>query len=279
MMETLKLAPSIRSRYVIETATAANFTQTLNKLKNNFKANRLHGLITFALNDNEAASISNYIRKALQSSENVFFIESLVPLGNDLFTQYVDNRAYSKNYAQSNKQQANGYANEAKKVLTEWRQKIFNGAFMLYTPENPNGIRVRNFDTLEEELKIINRQIYYCGLEQFSLIDNMFNKQSLGQGVECGINQELKGTFKSQNKNTSLDTALKDAWHIEKYWEDPQKKNLPIVRIKQRVENIVHEGFNNSAGRVSIMAIYNALEDEPFGFLPNNVTAFVLVLY
>lgn len=276
MMETLKLAPSIRSRYVIETATAANFTQTLNKLKNNFKANRLHGLITFALNDNEAASISNYIRKALQSSENVFFIESLVPLGNDLFTQYVDNRAYSKNYAQSNKQQANGYANEAKKVLTEWRQKIFNGAFMLYTPENPNGIRVRNFDTLEEELKIINRQIYYCGLEQFSLIDNMFNKQSLGQGVECGINQELKGTFKSQNKNTSLDTALKDAWHIEKYWEDPQKKNLPIVRIKQRVENIVHEGFNNSAGRVSIMAIYNALEDEPFGFLPNNVTAFVL---
>ena len=276
MMETLKLDPSICSRYVIETATAANFTLTLNKVKNNFKANRLHAIITFALNENEAASISNHIMKAVQSSENVIFIESLVPLGNDLFTQYVDNMAYCKNYAQSNRQQSNGYANEAKKILTEWRQKILNGAFMLYTSENPSGIRVRNFDTLGEELKSINRQIYYCGLEQFNLIGNMFAKGPLAQGAECGINQELKGTFKSANKNTGLDTALKDVWKIEKYWEDPQKKNLPIVRIKQRVEKIVHDGFNNSAGRVSIMAIYNALEDEPFGFLPNNVTAFVL---
>ena len=276
LMNNFQLPAVIRARYVIEPATAANFTLTLNKLKNNFQANRLHAIVTFALNDNEAASINNYIMKAAQTSENVYFIESLVPLGNDLLNQYVDNMAYSKNYAQSNKQQANGYANEAQKCLTEWREKIFKGAFLLYTPENRSGIRVGNFDILGEELKDINRRIYYYGLEQFSLIENMFNKSSVAQGAECGINQELKGTFRSANKNTSLETALNDVWQIEKYWEDPQKKSLSIVRIKQQVEKIIREGFDNSAGRVSIMKIFDALEDAPFGFIPNNVTAFVL---
>ena len=276
LMNNLKLPASISARYVIEPATAANFTVTLNKVKNNFKANRLHAIVTFALNDNEAAIIGNHIMKAVHSSENIFFIESLVPFGNDLLTQYVDNMAYSKNYAQSNKQQANGYANEAKKCLDEWRQKIFNGAFMLYTAENKSGIRVRNFDTLCDELKNINRQIYYYGVEQFNLIDNMFAKSQLAQGAECGINQELKSTYRSANKNTSLDTALKDVWQVEKYWEDPQKKSLSIVKIKQKVEQIIREGFDNSAGRVSIMKIYETLEDVPFGFLPNNVTAFIL---
>ena len=276
LMNNLQLPATIRSRYVLETATAANFTQTLNKVKNNFRANRLHAIVTFALNDNEAAIISNHIMKTVQSADNILFIESLVPFGNDLLTQYVDNMAYSKNYAQSNKQQANGYANEAQKCLTEWRQKIENGAFMLYTAENRSGIRVRNFETLCDELKNINRRIYFYGLEQYSLIDNMFAKGPLAQGAECGINQELKSTFRSANKNTSIDTALKEAWQIEKYWEDPQKKNLPIVKIKQKVEQIIHEGFENSAGRISIMAIYDALEDAPFGFMPNNITAFVL---
>ena len=276
LLNCLQLPASIRARYILEAATTANFTSTLNKVKNNFKSNRLHAIITFALNDNEAASIRNYIMKAVQSSDNVFFIESLVPLGNDLLTQYVDNMAYNKNYAQSNKQQAGGYAKEAQKCLTEWRQKIFDGAFMLYTPENKSGIRVRNFETLCDELKNINRRIYYYGLEQFNLIDNMFAKGPLAQGAECGINQELKSTFRSANKNTSLETALKDVWKVEKYWTDPQKKSFPIVKIKQKVEQIIREGFDNSAGRVSIMAIYDALEDAPFGFMPNNVTAFIL---
>lgn len=276
LMNYLQLPAAIHSRYVIEPATAANFTPILNKVRNNFKTNRLHAIIAFSIDDTEAASISSYMMRAAQTSENIFFIESLVPLGNDLLNQYVDNMAYSKNYAQSNKQQANGYANEARKCLNEWRQKIFNGAFMLYTSENRSGIRVRNFETLCDELKNINRRIYYYGLEQFNLIDNMFAKGPLAQGAECGINQELKATFRSANKNTSLETALKDVWKIEKYWKDPQKKNLPIVKIKQKVEQIIREVLDNSAGRVSLIEIYEALEDAPFGFLPNNVTAFIL---
>lgn len=272
----LQIPASIRSRYIMESAIAANFTQISNKVKNNLKENRFNAIVTFALNDTEAASISNHLMKAVQSSDELFYIESLVPFGNDLLNQYVDNMAYSKNYAQSNKQQAAGYEREAKKCLDKWKQNIFNGAFMLYTSENKSGIRVGNFDALCDELKNINRHVYYCGLEQFNLIDNMFTKGPLAQGAECGINQELKSTFKSSNKNTSLETALKDVWQVEKYWEDPQKKNLSIVRIKQKVEKIIREGFDNSAGRVSIISIYEALEEVPFGFMPNNVTAFIL---
>ena len=158
----------------------------------------------------------------------------------------------------------------------EWKQKVLNGAFILYTPENKSGVRVANFDSLCDELKNINQQVYYCGLEQFNLIDNMFMKGPLAQGAECGINQDLKSTFRSANKNTSLETALNGVWKVDKYWEDQKKKNLPVVRIKQEVERIIKEGFENTSGRVSIMSIYEALEKVPFGFMPNNVTAFIM---
>ena len=125
-------------------------------------------------------------------------------------------------------------------------------------------------------MKKINNRVYYYGLEQFSLIDNMFMKGPLAQGAECGINQELKSTFRSANKNTSLETALKGVWNIERYWEDPAKKNFPVVRIKQEVDRLIKEGFEKSAGRISVLSIYEALEEKPFGFMPNNVTAFVL---
>ena len=277
LMNNLQLPASIRFRYIMESATAANFTQITNKVKNNSKANRFNVIVTFSINDSEAASIKSNIMKAIvQPSNELFYIESLVPLGNDLLTQYIENRAYSRNYAQNDKQRAFNFESEAKKNLNEWRQNILNGAFILYTPEHKSGIRVANFDLLCDELKNINHQIYYCGLEQFNLIDNMFMRSSLPMGAECGIKQELKGTFKSANKNTSLETALNGVWKVDKYWEDPQKKNFPMVRIKQEVERLVREGFDNSAGRISILSIYEALEEKPFGFIPNNVTAFVL---
>ena len=104
--------------------------------------------------------------------------------------------------------------------------------FILYTPEHKSGTRVANLAALQEELQKVNHQIYFCGLEQFNLIDNMFLKGPLAQGAECGIAEELKSTFKSSNVKTSLATALEGAWKVKRYWKDPTKKSLPIVRIK-----------------------------------------------
>ena len=169
-----------------------------------------------------------------------------------------------------------GFETQAKKCLTEWKQRISAGAFILYTPEHKSGTRVANLTALQEALQKLNHQIYFCGLEQFNLIDNMFLKGPLAQGAECGITEELKSTFKSSNVKTSLATALKGAWKVERYWEDPTKKSLPIVRIKQEVEKVIKAGFEKASGRISILSIYEALEEAPYGFMPSNVTAFVM---
>ena len=97
-------------------------------------------------------------------------------MGDDLLSQYVDNMAYSKNYAQNDRQRALGFETQAKKALTEWKQRISSSAFILYTPEHKSGTRVANLAALQEELLKLNHQTYFCGLEQFNLIDNMFLK-------------------------------------------------------------------------------------------------------
>lgn len=277
LMSAVQLPVAIRPRFVMEGAASSNFTLTSSKLSGQSKPNRFKAVVAFALNDTEAATIKTAILKAIvQPSNELFYIECLTPMGDDLLSQYVENMAYSKNYAQNDRQRAMGFEMQAKKCLTEWKQRITAGAFILYTPEHKSGIRVANLTALQEELQKLNHQIYFCGLEQFNLIDNMFLKGPLAQGAECGITQELKSTFKSSNEKTSLATALKGAWKVERYWEDQTITSLPIVRIKQEVEKVVKAGFEKASGRISILSIYEALEEAPCGFMPSNVTAFVM---
>ena len=277
LMSAVQLPAAIRPRFVMEGAASSNFTQVSSKLSGQSKPNRFKAVVTFALNDTEAAAIKSSILKAVvQPSNELLYIECLTPMGEDLLSQYVDHMAHSKNYLQIDRQRATGFEDHAKKCLNEWKQRISAGAFILYTPEHKSGIRVANISALQEELERLNHQVYFCGLEQFNLIDNMFLKGPLAQGAECGITEELKSTFKSSNAKTSLATALEGAWKVERYWEDPTKKSLPIVRIKQEVEKVVKDGFEKSSGRVSILSIYEALEEPPYGFMPSNVTAFVM---
>jgi len=277
LMSAVQLPVSIRLRYVMEGAAASNFSQVSGKLSAQTRPNRFKAVVTFSMNDLEESTVKNSILKAIvQPSNELFYIECLTPLGEDLLSQFVENMAYSKNYAQNDRLRATRYEDQAKKCLTEWKQHISAGGFIIYTPEHKSGIRVANLAALQEELWKIDHQRYFCGLEQFNLIDNMFQKGPLAQGAECGITQELKSTFKSSNVKTSLTTALEGAWQIDRYWEDPAKKSLPIVRIKQEVERIINSGFQKPSARVSILSIYEALEEAPFGFMPSNVTAFVM---
>lgn len=277
LISAVQMPVSIRQRFLMDGTAAANFAQVTNTANGHHRSNRYRVIVSFALNDDEAALAKSAIMKAIiQPSNELFFVESLVPMGADLFAQYVENMAYSRNYAQNDKQRALGFETQAKKCLTQWRQNISTGAFVLYTPENKSGIRVANLAALQDELRRINHQIYYCGLEQFNVIDNMFMKGPLAQGAECGITEELKSTFKSTNEKTSLATALEGAWKVPNYWTDPTKKSLPIVRIKQEVERVIAEGFSKASGRTSILSIYEALEEAPFGLMPSNIAAFVM---
>lgn len=278
LLDAIQLPAPIAGRFVLEAAATKNFPQVLSKVDIKHVPDRFKVVATFALNDDEAAQLKNQIIQAVRSGKtDVYFIDAgLTPMGKDLYDQYVESMAYSKYYAQNDKHRAGEFQAQAAKCLNEWKTKIQSGAFMLYCEEHPSGIRMANLAALQEELSAINHRHYPYGLEQYNVIANMFMKGPLAQGAECGITETLSGTFKSPNEKTSLATALSGAWQIKEYWNDPTKKALPIVKIKLEVEKLITEGFAQRSGRVSMSTIYDVLTREPFGLMPNNITAFVL---
>ena len=278
LMDAIQLPAPISGRFLMEACATKNFVSALSKVQNKGITDRFKVLVTFALNDDEAAQVKNQIIQAVRSGKtDVVYIDAgLTPMGKDLFNQYVESMAYSKYYAQNDKHRADGFQSQAEKCLEEWKNKVAIGAFMLYSKDHPSGVRMANLAALQDELTSLNHKSYPYGLEQYNVIANMFAKGPLAQGAECGITQKLVGTFKTSNENRSLSNALKGAWNEEKYWDDPTKQGLPIVRIKQKVEDLIADGFSKPSGRISMSVIYNELTKAPFGLMPNNISAFVL---
>ena len=98
LMSAVQLPIAIRSRFVMEGAASTNLTQVCSKLCGQNKPNCFKAVVTFALSDAEAATIKNAILKAIVLPSNeLFYIECLTPMGDDLLSQYVENMAYSKN--------------------------------------------------------------------------------------------------------------------------------------------------------------------------------------
>ena len=54
------------------------------------------------------------------------------------------------------------------------------------------------------------------------------------------------------------------------------RPHLLISKIKICVDEIINDGFQNGGGRVSIKKIYDVLKAAPYGFMPCNLSAFVL---
>ena len=255
----------------------ANFSATVQRVKQKAAVERFKVVITFAMTDTEVQQIRQQILKTINMPNNdILFIESLVPMGKDLYDQYIDSMAFSRYNTKKNGDQAGHYEKQALRVLGEWRNKISNGAFMLYSADYKGGQRMAKLADLQDKLLEINHKIYYYGLEQYTLNATMYTVYQLANGAGFGIEQKLSGAYSNSNKKLSFETALAGAWKTDRYWEDTTIQSLPIVHIKKRVEELIQNGFKSGAGRISIMNIVDELEKAPYGFMPSSVAAFVL---
>lgn len=274
LIGAITLPPAISGRYILNGAAYGNFTPAVAKLAATSHSERFSVLVTFALNDDEAAQVKNQIVSSIKAGKhNFIYVDaSLSPMGKDLFEQYIESMAYSRYYAQNDKHRAGEFQKQAAKCLTDWKEKIAGGAFMLYSAEYPSGKRLANITTLQDEFSLINHQKYFYGLESYDVKRDLFVGSALAQGAECGATQTLKQTF----KEPKLETALFGAWGVENYWEDPTKRSLSIVQIKMKVEELIQKGFNSPSGRVCVADIYSELEQAPYGFRATNLAAFVM---
>lgn len=279
LAEAVVFPAAIKQRFLVDGNSTgyANFSATVQCLRQKPAVERFKVVITFAMTDIELQQIRQQILKTVNMPNNdIVFIESLTPMGKDLYDQYVDSMAFSRYNAQKDKNQASHYEGQALNVLKDWKTKIGSGAFMFYDSEHKGGQRMSTLADLQDALSTLNHKVYYYGLEQYALNTTMYSVYQLANGAGFGIEQKLSGAYSNSNKKLSFETALAGAWKVERYWENSEIQSLPIVHIKKKVDELVQAGFKGGAGRISIMTILDELEKAPFGFMPSSVAALVL---
>lgn len=275
----LQFTGVLSARYELAFASASDFDRELNNLCNKVVNHpyKIPVIVTLAKNDDEGYVIEGKIRNALKDGiDHMVFIDgSLTPLGRNGFEQYCENMAQAKYYQGKDNDLLRQYEANAIEVLEKWKNRISKGEFKVYTMKNPEGERVPSADELLTLLSNINRDRFKNGLEsKSSFTDTMYNQNALKLGVECGATQVVRNAFKPPNENKKPENVIGEAWKYEgKYWED--KPELLISKIKIAVEDVIQEGFATN-GRASMMRIYDVLKAEPFGFMPCNLSAFVL---
>lgn len=276
--EAIELPAALKLRYKLVYAGITDFEQTTKKCMNEAERDgkHLYGVVTFAKDSSERLALSQKITTKLNEKPDtpVIFIDcSKTLLGEEQFAEWVEFKAKADYHSGKDKDQSTQNSNYANDVLKNWRKNIKDGEFVYYSKVRLNGETLATEDALMDELCAYNRKIFTNGLECYNVIANMWTLNAARQGAECGLKEEIAGTFRSSNPNTKLEVALNGAWKVQDYWTS--SPSLNISAIKARLEELMRTKLRRD-GRISIRTIFETLSEAPYGFMPCNLSAFIL---
>lgn len=276
--EAIELPAALKLRYKLVYAGITDFEQTTKKCMNEAERDgkHLYGVVTFAKDSSERLALSQKITTKLNENPDtpVIFIDcSKTLLGEEQFAEWVEFKAKADYHSGKDKDQSTQNSNYANDVLKNWRKNIKDGEFVYYLKVRLNGETLATEDALMDELCAYNRKIFTNGLECYNVIANMWTLNAARQGAECGLKEEIAGTFRSSNPNTKLEVALNGAWKVQDYWTS--SPSLNISAIKARLEELMRTKLRRD-GRISIRTIFETLSEAPYGFMPCNLSAFIL---
>ncbi len=276
----LSLSPALRLRFESEPGTgkitpvtAADFTRTINILRDKDAGWNFHAVIAFAKDDAEAASFRKTLRTAVEDKQykNIVFIDALsTPLGLEAFEQYVDFSAMAMYYQGSNNTSSRESSDKAKHVLDQdWKNRIYNGQFVIYTHANQEGEKLSNGQGVASVLQtIVTTKFPYVFDFIKGVSEGPLKLTSAKQSAKSGISQTTSGVVVNVEKH-----VLPAVWTLDRYWENTKTASLHISKIKVEVDKRIDAAFT-SEGQISISEIYNILE-ETYGFAPCNLSAFI----
>ena len=274
-----KLPAYLAIRYpVVRLLTYENIKMTIAQLKNdsNNHPTRLYVAYTFARNQEESNKIRTEIEKTFNEGfEKIVFVDySQNYLSDDLFNQYVENMANCSYQKGKDAGQSRTYDRNAKEALRRWKTQTRATTPRVFKFTDKIGTICNSESEVFTLLKEFDRDHFEYAVETYvTVIDNMYMTTALKQGAECGITGEIKGTFKSANENTKLDKQFAGVWKVENYWIN--RPNELLSKVKIAVEGVIKAKLDTNT-RVSIADIYDVLTDAPFGFMPCNLSAFIL---
>lgn len=151
----IPLSPPLKLRFDIDfpngkliAVCCGDFTTTIKKLKDQDLKWRFIAVLCLAKDDSEVTNFRKMIKEAAASDDykQIIFIDALsTPLGADAYEQYLDLQALSQYYASNDKELARNYSKSAKNILdNEWKNRILEGTFIIYTSSNREGERYPN---------------------------------------------------------------------------------------------------------------------------------------
>ena len=278
LRSTVEFTGALKQRFVLSYATLSDFDSEIKKANNPDRAsNKLYAISTLARDTNERAALQKKIKGFFENNpqSNVIVIDtSETVLGDGEYSEFVENYAMALAIGNSDINQRKTYESYATEVLKAWAKRIKNGDFYVYSRYVVQGERVTNYTDLTAKLMEINKFHYPKCLEGVytSVLNTMYDANSLQAGAVCGITEETKGTFRSANEATKLEKALEAGWKKTDYWKISHEY---IAELKITVDAIIEDEFK-SHNCIAISAIYNVLKAEPYGFMPCNITAFIL---
>ena len=277
----LSLSPALRLRFETEPntgkitpVTTADFTRTINILRDKDTGWKFHAVIAFAKDDAEATSFRKTIKAAVADKqyENIVFIDALsTPLGIEAFEQYVDYSAMAMYYSGNHNSTSRESADKARHVLDQdWKNRVYTGQFVVYTYGNPEGEKLGNGQGVASVLQTRVTTRFPLAFDfAKGLSENQLKRSSTKDSAKFGIIQNtIRGAMKGIEKH-----VLSAVWEKDKYWEDPYTATQPISKIKVEIDKFIEAAFNRE-GQISIGEIYDFLEEE-YGFAPCNLSAFL----
>lgn len=192
-------------------------------------------------------------------------------MGVEAYEHYVDFSAMSLYYQHNNGQQSKENAKKAKDVLErDWRDRIREGQFTIYTYANQEGERVDGANAVHVILQtiVLNKFRYISDFTK-GLTETQLKLTQAKTVSRIGMaDTDVKGLISGCEKS-----ILGKYWTKKEYWNIPEYADDSIVRIKKAVDGLIEKSFKES-GKIAIGEIYSFLESE-FGFSPCNVSAFI----
>lgn len=280
----LTLSPALRLRFADDLTTGAmipvtnaDFTRTINALKDRVSPWHFSAVIAFAKDDDEAAAFRKVIKEAALKDEykNIVFIDALsTPLGSDDFDSYVEYSAMAQYYQSNNNQSSKENANKAAQVLSiTWRNRIYNGAFIMYYDGCRDGEKVVGGSGVASVLQsiVMNKHKYVFDFSR-GLTENQLKLTQGKAAAKCGIIKNTSGVVINAEKS-----VLPAVWNIpedQDYWTSSETSAQNISVIKRGVEQVIKDGFNKD-GQICIGDIYDYIENT-YGFAPCNLSAFIV---
>ncbi len=271
-----ELTPLLKLRYkIIPVVESEMFVQIKSQSCKN--DNRILVLLCVARNESESNKIYNNIEKIRNDNNNVGII---IDASNNILSdkemeEYIESMAQAEICQKSDRSQSYHYSSHAADIIKNWIRQIKNGEFKLYSLATNYLQTYHSFSEVLDSLKQIDKSIYPKALEHIREVnDPLWSTSNLALGVKCGIKQNTEGLFKSKQDATKLELFIGEKiWKIVNY----QKANPTniISEYKNIIDSNIEKSFKES-GKISLSEIYEPLKEKPYGFMPCNLTAFVL---